>query len=44
MITLKEYAEKKHVSYEVIRRDVNRFRKELGEHLLDGKQNTISRF
>lgn len=33
MITLKEYAEKKHVSYEVIRRDVNRFRKELGEHL-----------
>lgn len=33
MITLKEYAEKKHVSYEVIRREVNKYRKELGEHL-----------
>ena len=33
MITLKDYAEKKRVSYEAVRKQVNRYRSELGEHL-----------
>lgn len=33
MITLKDYAEKKHISYEAVRKQVNRYRDELGDHL-----------
>lgn len=33
MVTLKEYASKKNVSYEAVRKQVNRYRDELGEHL-----------
>lgn len=33
MITLKDYAKKKNVSYEAVRKQVNRYRDELGDHL-----------
>ena len=33
MISLKEYAEKKKISYEAVRKQVNRYRDELGDHL-----------
>lgn len=33
MVTIKEYAAKKNVSYEAVRKQVNRYRGELGEHL-----------
>jgi len=33
MITLKEYAKKKNISYEAVRKQVNRYREDLGEHL-----------
>lgn len=33
MITLKEYAKKQNVSYEAVRKQVNRYREDLGEHL-----------
>lgn len=33
MVTIKEYAAKKNVSYEAVRKQVNRYRVELGEHL-----------
>lgn len=33
MISLKEYAKKHNVSYEAVRKQVNRYREELGEHL-----------
>lgn len=33
MISLKEYAKKKNISYEAVRKQVNRYRDELGEHL-----------
>lgn len=33
MISLKDYAKKKNVSYEAVRKQVNRYRDELGDHL-----------
>lgn len=33
MITLKDYARKKNVSYEAVRKQVNRYRDDLGDHL-----------
>ncbi len=33
MITLKQYAQKKNVSYEAVRKQVARYREDLGEHL-----------
>lgn len=33
MITLKDYAKKKNISYEAVRKQVNRYRDELGDHL-----------
>lgn len=33
MISLKDYAKKKNVSYEAVRKQVNRYRAELGDHL-----------
>jgi hypothetical protein len=33
MISLKEYAQKKNISYEAVRKQVNRYRNELGDHL-----------
>ena len=33
MITLKEYAEKKSISYEAVRKQVSRYREELGDHI-----------
>ena len=33
MITLKEYAKKHGISYEAVRKQVNRYREDLGEHL-----------
>ena len=34
MISLKEYAKKKNVSYEAVRKQVNRYREDLGTHLV----------
>ena len=33
MVTLKEYAEKKSISYEAVRKQVSRYREELGNHI-----------
>lgn len=33
MITLKDYAEKKSISYEAVRKQVSRYREELGNHI-----------
>ena len=33
MVTLKEYAEKKSISYEAVRKQVSRYREELGDHI-----------
>lgn len=42
MITLKEYAENKKVSYEAIRKQVKRYKVELGEHIIqDGRQQFL---
>ena len=38
MVSLKDYAKSKKVSYEAVRKQVNRYREELGRHLIrDGK-------
>ena len=34
MLSLREYAEKQHVSYEAVRKQVARYREELGEHII----------
>lgn len=34
MISLKDYAQKNRISYEAVRKQVNRYRNELGEHLI----------
>ena len=34
MLSLREYAEKQHVSYEAVRKQLARYREELGEHII----------
>ena len=34
MITIKDYAKKHNVSYEAVRQQINRYREELGEHII----------
>ena len=36
-ITLKEYAEKKHISYEAVRKQVIRYQDELKDHIIGGR-------
>lgn len=42
MMTLKDYAASKKISYEAVRKQVNRYRDELGEHVFtDGRQQFL---
>ena len=42
VITLKEYAEQNNVSYEAVRQQVNRYKNELGDHIIkDGRQQFL---
>lgn len=45
MITLRDYANNKKISYEAVRKQVNRYREELGEHVIqDGRQQLLDNF
>lgn len=45
MITLRDYANNKKISYEAVRKQVNRYREELGEHIIqDGRQQVLDNF
>lgn len=42
MITFKEYAKQNHITYEAVRSQVNRYRDQLGEHIIqDGRQQFL---
>lgn len=42
MITLKEYAKLNHITYEAVRSQVNRYREQLGDHIVqDGRQQLL---
>lgn len=42
MLSIKEYAQKQRVSYEAVRKQVNRYREELGDHIIkQGKKQFL---
>lgn len=42
VISLRDYAKQNHVSYEAVRKQVSRYKKELGEHIvMDGRQQFL---